>query len=469
MKKITSSHNFCVLLAGGSGTRFWPQSRVLEPKQFLSLHEKKSLFENTLARMICLFEPGHIFIVTSELYRHHVEKKIHIYKIPLENVIFEPVPKNTAPSVGLAVRLISLIDPKARICVLPCDHFIKNKVRFLQLIKKALSHCHRSLIILGIPPHRPATGYGYIQVGQKMPSDGVLRVRKYCEKPDLKTARRFLKNGCYYWNSGIFVGDCDVFMGEIKKCLYALHQQLMRISMISDINKVWKSVEAISFDYAVLEKTSSLNMIKASNLGWSDLGSWQAWDELLPKDKENNVFMGDIVNIGSRNVTVLGKQRLMAFLGVEDLIVVDTPDALLVTKKDRSEEVKNVVEILKTNQRHEHYIHRTTKRPWGCYTVLDIGIGFKIKLIEVFPQKALSLQLHKKRSEHWVVVEGRAKVIKDATVSYIGVNESTFIPPLCPHRLINPESSVLKIVEVQAGSYLEEDDIVRLKDDFCRV
>ncbi|MFH1691072.1 MAG: mannose-1-phosphate guanylyltransferase/mannose-6-phosphate isomerase [Candidatus Omnitrophota bacterium] len=469
MKKVLNDHNFCVLLAGGSGTRFWPQSRTLEPKQFLSLHEKKSLFEKTLDRTVSLFKPEKIFIVTSELYKHHIQEMIHLYKIPLDNIIFEPVPKNTAPSVGLAVRLISLIDTKARICVLPCDHFIKNKARFLQLLKKALSECHRSLIILGIPPHRPATGYGYIKVNQKRPLDGVLRVDKYCEKPDLKTAKRFLKSGCYYWNSGIFVGDCDVFMREIKKCLYPLYQKLMCISAISDIDKVWKSVAAISFDYAVLEKTTSLNMIKASNLGWSDLGSWQAWDELLSKDKENNVLMGDIVNIGSRNVTALGKQRLMAFLGVEDLIVVDTPDALLVTKKDHSEEVKKVVEILKANHRHEHYIHRRTKRPWGSYTVLDIGIGFKIKLIEVLPQKALSLQLHKKRSEHWVVVEGRAKVIKDEDVSFVEVNESTFIPPLCPHRLINPENSILKIVEVQAGSYLEEDDIIRLKDDFCRL
>ncbi len=471
MKKKINGHNFCILLAGGSGTRFWPQSRILEPKQFLLLNKEKSLFQQTLDRVLPIFSPEKIVIVTSELYKHQILATVGFYKIPEENVIYEPTAKNTAASVGVGVRLISLKDDQARICVLPCDHYIKNEDLFRFVMEKALAHCHNSLIVCGIPPHRPATGYGYIKVDKKGLEEkaDVFKALKYYEKPDLKKAQRFLKAGNYFWNSGIFVGTCGIFLREIKKNLPDLYSGLQKMKTADDVILFWEKLPSISFDYAVLEKTAFLGMVEAGDLGWSDLGSWQAWDELLTRDKENNVFLGDVVNIDSRNTTVLAKERLTAVLGVEDLIIVDTPDALLVTKKDRSEEVKKVVEILKAGQRNEHYTHRTTKRPWGSYTVLEIGLGFKIKLIEVLPRKALSLQLHSKRSEHWVVVEGRAKVVRGEDVFYVEVNESTFIPPLCSHRLINPGDSILKIVEVQAGSYLEEDDIVRLKDDFCRV
>jgi mannose-1-phosphate guanylyltransferase/mannose-6-phosphate isomerase len=218
----------------------------------------------------------------------------------------------------------------------------------------------------------------------------------------------------------------------------------------------------------VLEKTKDILMLKAQGLTWSDLGSWQAWDELLKKDRHGNSLMRDVINLESRNITVLGNKRLIVTIGLENLIVVDTPDALLITKKDKTEEVRKVVDILKKNKRQEHYLHRTVKRPWGCYTILDNGLGFKVKLVEVKPNMALSLQKHKKRSEHWVVVEGTAKIFKGRKSYYVRSNESTFIPISCVHRLMNPTDSVLRIVEVQTGAYLEEDDIVRLKDDFGR-
>ena len=239
-------------------------------------------------------------------------------------------------------------------------------------------------------------------------------------------------------------------------------------SKTKDVLANWDRIQPISFDYGVLEKTKNIGMILASGLDWSDLGSWQAWDELQEKDKNSNLFLADTIDIDSRDLTDLSQNRLIATIGLKGLVVVDTPDALLVADKKRSEEVKKVVEVLKKGKREEHYAHTTVKRPWGSYTVLNVGPRFKVKLVEVKPHKALSLQYHKKRSEHWVVTEGTAKIVKGRRSYFLYENQSTFIPKACIHRIINPTDSVLKIIEVQAGDYLGEDDIVRLKDDFGR-
>lgn len=471
-----ANHNFAVLLAGGQGSRFWPQSRTLEPKQFLSLHHDTSLFEQTITRMAGLIPPSNIVIAASELYRGQICDLVKQFGIPQDNLIFEPDGRNTAPCIGVASMIIHRKDPYARIAVLPCDHLIKNISRFQSLLKKAFSLCENRLVIFGIPPIRPATGYGYIQAGAEFSEgnsrkvlDGVFAVKRFTEKPDLKTAVRFVESKEYYWNSGIFVGSSTAFLSQFKKYLPKVYEVLPGIKTSDDIAKVWKNIPSVSFDYGILEKTSELVMISASNLGWSDLGSWQAWDELLPKDKEGNMFKADCVNIASRNITVVGNSRLIATIGLDDLIIVDTPDAVLITKKDRSEDVKKVVDVLKEQKRQEHYAHKTVKRPWGSYTVLDLGDGFKVKQVEVKPGKALSLQYHKKRSEHWVVVEGTARIVKGKKTAVYRANESTYIPVGCIHRLSNPtKNTVLKIIEVQAGKYLEEDDICRLKDDFGR-
>ncbi len=467
------SHKYAILLAGGQGSRFWPQSRTLEPKQFLSLYDPDpssenadSLFGQTIARIEKFIPANNILIVTSELYRTQIIELAAPFKIPQENLIFEPDGKNTAPSIGIAVRMIYLRDMSARICVLPCDHLIKNKANFVRMLDSALDLCEDSLFVFGIPPYRPATGYGYIKVKGK--GKEIFKVDKFLEKPNLRTAEKFVKDKNYYWNSGIFAGSAVVFMQEINTHLPLLYKKLFEIKRNEDIKRIWSHIEPVSFDYGVLEKSKKLLMFKADNLGWSDLGSWQAWDELLEKNKNGNVFKGDVINIESKNTTVLGKNHLVATIGLDNLIVVDTPDALLITRKDRSEDVKKVVDILKANKRQEHHLHRTVKRPWGSYTLLDLGAGFKIKLVEVKPKHSLSLQYHKKRSEHWVVVEGKAKIIKGKKSYCVNSNESTFIPVSCVHRLSNIGDSVLKIVEVQTGNYLEEDDIVRLKDDFGR-
>jgi mannose-1-phosphate guanylyltransferase / mannose-6-phosphate isomerase len=458
------NHNFAVLLAGGQGSRFWPQSRTLEPKQFLSLHRDKSLFEQTIARISRLIPAQNIIVATSDLYRSQIAELVQPFKIPSQNLIFEPDGRNTAPSIAVSAILIHRRDPHARIAVLPCDHLIKNSGRFRQLLRRAFALCDEKLVIFGIPPTRPATGYGYIQ-GMR-PGSGV---KRFTEKPDLKTARRFVRSGDYYWNGGIFVGSSSVFLRCFKDHLPAIYAVFPRVKAADDIGKVWKGMPSISFDYGILEKSKDLAMISASGLGWSDLGSWQAWDELLPRDKDGNVLKADVVNVGSKNITVVGSKRLIATIGLTDLVIVDTPDAILITKKDRTEEVKKVVETLKANKRQEHYVHKTAKRPWGSYTVLDMGDGFKVKQVEVKPGQALSLQYHKKRSEHWVVVEGTAKIVRGKKSFFFAANESTYIPVGCVHRLCNPsQDAVLRIIEVQAGRYLEEDDIVRIKDDFGR-
>lgn len=467
---------YAILLAGGEGSRFWPQSRTLEPKQFLSLHKGDSLFVQSIKRIKALIPAKNIFVVTSDLYRSQIIEHTSVFSIPAENIICEPTPKNTAPAIGLAVRLISLGDAQALVCVLPCDHIINNKTGFLKMLTRAFNLCDTNLVVFGIPPSRPATGYGYIKVKgigrdkeeKKSKTENVYRVEKFLEKPDLPTAERLIKERRHFWNSGIFVGQCSVFLEEIKKHLPLLYQQLLKLNQWSDIQRIWKALPAISFDYGVLENSKRLLMLKAEGLGWSDLGSWQAWDETLKKDRQGNVLLADAINLGSSNITLLGKQHLIATIGLKDLIIVDTADALLITKKDRSEEVKKVVEILKRQKRREHYLHRTVRRPWGNYTVLDTGKGFKIKLVEVKPRHSLSLQFHQRRSEHWVVVEGRAKILRGKKSYWVNSNESTFIPVGAAHRLINPTDSTLKLVEVQAGDYLEEDDIVRLKDDFGR-
>ncbi|MFA5099686.1 MAG: mannose-1-phosphate guanylyltransferase/mannose-6-phosphate isomerase [Candidatus Omnitrophota bacterium] len=497
-----ANHNFAVLLAGGQGSRFWPQSRTLEPKQFLSLHQDKSLFEQTIVRIIRLVPAQNIFIATSDLYRSQITELVKAFNIPEQNLIYEPDGRNTAPSIAVSAMLIHRRDPRSRIAVLPCDHLIKNKNRFLQLLKKAFALCDEKLVIFGIPPTRPATGYGYIQAnrhceepasrhcekpkatkrpranargsaepfrGEANLRNAVFSVKRFTEKPDLKTAQKFVQSGEYYWNGGIFVGSSTVFLQGFKDFLPQIYKSLHKIKISGDIAKIWRKVPSISFDYGILEKNKGLAMISASGLGWSDLGSWQAWDELLPKDKDGNVMKADVVNIGSKNITVVGSTRLIATIGLDDLVIVDTPDAVLITKKDKTEDVKKIVDTLKVNKRQEHYVHKTAKRPWGSYTVLDMGDGFKVKQVEVKPGHALSLQYHKKRSEHWVVVEGTAKIVRGRKSYIFEANESTYIPVGCVHRLCNPsKNAVLRIIEVQAGRYLEEDDIVRLKDDFGR-
>ncbi|MFB3918648.1 MAG: mannose-1-phosphate guanylyltransferase/mannose-6-phosphate isomerase [Candidatus Velamenicoccus archaeovorus] len=466
---------YAVVLAGGVGSRFWPQSRTLEPKQFLRLERDKSLFRRSLERIHSLVPVKNIYIVASPLYGDIIRSETALFNIPLSNLIFEPSPKNTAPAIALAVKIIfdRCRDENAGVAVLPCDQLITNTSRFFLLMRRAFSNCRDRFIVFGIPPHRPATGYGYIKASSKGgfgPGNTLRLVEKFCEKPDVRTAKRFLRQGSYFWNSGIFVGSVGVFLSAIHAHLPMLFKQVSAAAgSVGEKGLVsWNKIRPVSFDYGVMEKTKNIAMIPADRLGWSDLGSWQAWDELQRKDKNNNLLLADIVDIDSHDLTVLGREHLIATIGLKGLIVVDTPDALFIADKKKSEDVKRVVEILKKNKREEHFCHITVKRPWGAYTVLETGPGFKIKLVEVLPGKSLSLQLHRKRSEHWVVIQGQAIVTNGKGRFRVRRNESTFIPRGYRHRLENREKTILKIVEVQTGASLTESDIVRFQDSFGR-
>jgi mannose-1-phosphate guanylyltransferase/mannose-6-phosphate isomerase len=461
---------YAIILAGGVGSRFWPFSRELEPKQFMKMIEDDSLLQSTLKRIKDIISPSRIFIVTNNIYFYEVKAQVFRFNIPDENIILEPKGKNTAPAAGLCAQLITKKDKEAVLIVLPADHYIKNRHEFKRVLNKAIECAKENLLVtIGVKPIEPSTAYGYIKIRRKAASDkGYFAVDKFLEKPRLKKAREYTKGKDYFWNSGMFVWKASVLLDEIKKYLPKLYSSLMRIHSASDIPKVWPKIESISVDYGIMEHSKRIGLIPAS-FYWTDLGSWDALREIFYKDARGNILNGDTLDLNSKGICVFSRgNRLICTVGVKDLVIADTADALLVCNKDNTQDIRKVVEALKVSKRKEHVTHLTERRPWGSFTVLQAGLGFKIKLIEIFPGKRLSLQLHRKRAEHWVVVSGVAKVTSRNKVKLVRSNESIYIPKRIRHRLENPGKSPLKIVEVQTGSYLEEDDIKRLDDDFRR-
>jgi len=458
---------YAVILAGGVGSRFWPFSRELEPKQFMKVIGETSLLQSTIQRLKGVVEAKRIYIITNHIYFYEVKEQVAKFGIPDLNIILEPQGKNTAPAVGLCAKLISRIDEDAVLLVLPSDHYIKNLNNFRKTIKKAIVCAkHNFLVTIGIKPNAPSISYGYIKADVQ--KDGYLAVDKFLEKPDLNKAKKYFKDKKFFWNSGMFIWRAAVLLDEIKRYLPKLYTNLQMINSIDDIPKVWPKIEAISVDYGIMEHSLRIALIPA-NFYWTDLGSWDALAEIFPKDKEGNIINGDVLNLESRGVCVFSRgNRLVSTIGIKDMVIADTPDALLVCDRNKTQEVKKLVEMIKALQRKEHYVHLTERRPWGSFNVLQQGMGFKIKLIEIAPGKRLSLQRHKSRAEHWVVVSGVAKVTSAGKVSFVHSNESIYIPKGRKHRLENAQSLSLKIVEVQTGAYLEEDDIERFEDDFKR-
>jgi mannose-1-phosphate guanylyltransferase/mannose-6-phosphate isomerase len=465
---------YAVILAGGVGSRFWPFSRELEPKQFIKIIGEASLLQATIERVNGIVAPKNIYIITNNIYFYEVKAQIAKFGIPDANIILEPQGKNTAPAVGLCAKLISQIDKDAVLLVLPSDHYIKNPENFKLTIKKAITCAKKNLLVtIGIKPSAPSTGYGYIKIN---PESGIRNPKEYSvdrflEKPDLNKAKKYFKDKNFFWNSGMFIWKAAVFLEEIKKYLPKLYANLQMINLVADISKVWPKIEAISVDYGVMEHSKRIALIPA-DFYWTDLGSWDALSEIFPKDKKGNIANGDVLNLDSQGVCVFSRgNRLISTIGIKDTVIADTPDALLVCDRSKTQDVKKLVEMMKSLQRKENQAHLTERRPWGSFTVLQQGVGFKIKLIEIAPGKRLSLQRHNSRAEHWVVVSGVAKVTSAGKVSFVRSNKSIYIPKGRKHRLENSQSSLLKIVEVQTGMYLEEDDIERFEDDFkkeCR-
>jgi len=468
---------FPVVLSGGSGSRLWPLSRTLLPKQFLPLVSSKTMLQETLLRLKGVATLGAPVLVCSNDHRFLAAEQLREIGITTGAQILEPAGRNTAPAVAVAALHVLSSDPDGLMLVLPADHLIRNVARFREVVgKAAAAAADGRLVTFGIVGREPETGYGYIERGAPVEkSAGCFRVARFVEKPDEARAREFLASGRFYWNSGMFVFKASRYLEELgkyrKDILDAAKAAWAASSRDLDFvrldEKAFLASPSESIDYAVMEKTDDAVVVEA-DIGWSDIGSWTALWQAGQPDAEGNVTVGDVHVDDVHNCYVRAEHRLVTAVGVSDLVIVETSDAILVTHKDRSQEVKRVVDALKAKQRDEYLVHKRVYRPWGYYEGLDSGERFQVKRIMVKPGSKLSLQMHHHRAEHWVVVSGTARVIRGDDTLMLTENQSTYIPLGARHRLENIGRVPLHMIEVQSGGYLGEDDIVRLEDDYKR-
>ncbi|BDV00589.1 mannose-1-phosphate guanylyltransferase [Thermodesulfomicrobium sp. WS] len=461
-----------VILAGGSGTRLWPLSRKLYPKQLLPLLGKDTLLQMTWKRLAGL-GASMALVLCSEEHRFIVAEQLREIGA-VGRIILEPVARNTAPAVAVAALAATCQDPEAVLVVLPADHAV-DEASFQNAVHEALPLAEAGhLVTFGVPPTRPETGYGYIQRGEALPEGG-FRVVRFVEKPDADTARRYCDSGEYWWNSGMFVLRADVVLAELERfepdmvaaCRSALGTSCQDLDFLRlDAEKFAASPEK-SIDYAVMERTDRAAVLPLAT-AWSDLGSWDALWEAGAKDASGNVVHGDVLLADVHDSFVHAESRLVAAVGLADHIVVETVDAVLVAPRHRVQEVKQLVDTLKAHHRPEAVTHRKVFRPWGNYESIDAGDRYQVKRITVLPGQVLSLQKHFHRAEHWVVVRGTAMVTRGQEQILLRENESIYIPLGTVHRLENPGRIPLELIEVQVGPYLGEDDIVRLEDVYGR-
>lgn len=473
-----------IIMAGGSGTRFWPLSRELFPKQFLSLYGPESLLQGTVERILPLIPAERLWIMVGPKHESETRRILRTAEsegIPL-NVFVEPKSMNTLAPLAIASALVGKDDPEGVLAIMASDHLIGPQENFLALMKQACLIAERQNVILtfGIEPKRPETGFGYLELGEFQPSVStpmapVYSVRRFVEKPDRETAESFLSRRSHLWNSGMFVFRASVFLDELKEHQHAFfeHVDEFRAAMgtpgeTKALKKLYSKAPNTSVDYGLLEHSKNVWTVSAS-LDWKDVGSWSALDEISDRDVRGNVLRGNVMSVHNNDCILYGDKRVLAVIGVRDLIVVDTEDATLVCHKDEAQRVREVVSELKSKNRIEAMEHRTTHRPWGKYTILDQGPHYKIKNVTVNPKSRLSLQMHLHRSEHWVVISGTAKITLDDQEVFLHVNQSIDIPKTTRHRIENPGKVPLVFIEVQNGEYLEEDDIIRFSDDYQRL
>jgi mannose-1-phosphate guanylyltransferase / mannose-6-phosphate isomerase len=462
---------FGIILAGGSGTRFWPLSRSQYPKQVLRLLGSDSMLQATIGRVLPLIPQEHLLVVTSATQEDVIRLELHRKGWEAIRLVTEPLGRNTAAAVGLAARQLPAGDDPI-LAVFPADHHIQDQEAFLQALKRGAELAKAGfLVTFGIFPTRPETGYGYIQCGSPIDSQGTAYdASRFIEKPPLAQAEAFVQAGNYYWNSGIFLFSRKMILEAMARYLPELDSRLnaLQNNLASpQFEAMYRHLPSVSLDHGVLEKVDNLVVIPL-DVGWDDVGTWAALKNLFPPDDQGNVVLGNTVNLDSKNCIIYAQDRLVTTIGLDQMIVVDTPDATLVCPLHKVQEVKDLVAELDRREMVESSRHLTVERPWGSYTIIDAGDGYKVKEVVVDPGKRLSLQYHNQRAEHWVVVQGEALVTIGQEISKITANESVYIPVKTPHRLENPGQAALKIIEVQTGPYLEEDDIVRLNDDFWR-
>jgi mannose-1-phosphate guanylyltransferase/mannose-6-phosphate isomerase len=465
-----------VILSGGSGTRLWPLSRKNLPKQFLALSGVSTLFQQTVARSRALAEIGAPVVVCSEEHRFLVAEQLRALDVEGASILLEPMPRNTAPAIAVAAWQGLANDPDAVLLVLPADHLIGDTKSFAEAVGKAMPLAEQDwLVTFGIRPEAPETGFGYIKRGEAV-AEGGFRVERFVEKPDAANAKAYVDAGDHEWNSGMFLFKASCFLDELQQHAPEMHAATKAAFEAAKIDLDFVRIDRDAFaaspedsiDYAVMEKTSRAAVVPVS-CAWSDIGSWDALWAASERDHEGNRLEGDVIAIDSRNCFVRATdRRLVAALGLEDIVIVDTPDAVLVAPRSRVQDVKRLVDKIKSNGRQEHLFHRKVYRPWGSYDSIDMGQRFQVKRITVKPGAALSLQKHHHRAEHWVIVSGTAEVTRNEEVFLVAENESTFLPLGAVHRLRNPGKVPLELIEVQSGSYLGEDDIVRLEDVYGR-
>ena len=463
-----------VILCGGSGTRLWPVSRQQHPKQFISLFNDKSMLQNTVERLLPS-ESAPIFICNEE-HRFIVAEQTRELGVSPNTILLEPVGRNTAPAIALAAFKLVAEDADAVMMVLASDHNITDDVAFHEATEHAIALAEQDyLATFGIVPRSPHTGYGYIKKGDGVKDTVANQVAEFVEKPDEATAQGYLDSGQYLWNSGMFCFKASVYLDALKQyrpdIYQACEKAMANVANDLDFTRIdQQAFEACpdeSIDYAVMEHTSD-GVVVPLDAGWSDVGSWSAlWGE-LDKDDQGNAIVGDVICEQSENCLVKGSDRLVTTIGLKDVVIVDTPDALLVADKRQSEQVKTIVNQLKANDRQEYVHHREVYRPWGKYDSVDASERFQVKRITVKPGAKLSVQMHYHRAEHWVVVSGTAKVRNGDEEFLLTENQSTYIPIGAIHSLENPGNVPLELIEVQSGSYLGEDDIVRFEDRYGR-
>lgn len=459
-----------VVLSGGSGSRLWPLSRAHYPKQLLALNTDRTLLQETVSRFKGIDFIGAPIIVCNESHRFLVAEQMREIDNTPANIILEPIGRNTAPALTLAALTATENNNDVVLVVMPADHVINDQQSFQSALSDAIKLANEDkLVTFGIQPTSPETGYGYIKSGKDN------SVEAFIEKPDIETAKKYLEDASYLWNSGMFVIKASVWLQELEKyekdivslCKEAIKHSHHDLDFMRIGEKSFSKCKNISIDYAVMEKTSSAAIVSL-DAGWSDIGSWSSLAEVMKKDSEGNYTKGDCYIHNTENSFLISQDRMIAAVGLRDMIVVETADAVLVASKESSQDVKEIVERLKQEDRSQLHSHTKVFRPWGYYETIDVGLNFQVKRINVKPGALLSLQRHQQRAEHWVVVRGQADIVRGDKKITLKENESTYIPIGMMHRLENTTNNELEIIEVQSGEYLGEDDIERFEDLYNR-
>lgn len=462
-----------VILAGGTGSRLWPLSRSSHPKQFLPLVGEQTMMQATISRLAGIGDVQKPLVLCNDAHRFLVAEQLREIGFERSEVLLEPLGRNTAAAIAVAALTAFESDPDGTLLVLPADHLIPDTEGFHEAIERACSAARDGfLVTFGIVPSAPKTGYGYIRATS---GENAMVVKEFVEKPDPDTAREYLESGAYYWNSGMFLFKAERILEELQThapevlnaCKKAVDSGVRDLDFMRLDPDAFAACPSISIDYAVMEKTQSAALVPLDG-GWSDVGSWAALQDVGHDAETGNVLLGDVLTEGVRDSYIRSEGRLVAAVGLQNCIVVETPDAVLVADKSRSEDVKKIVERLQEDERDECSVHRRVHRPWGVYEGVTCADRFQVKRIVVKPGGALSLQMHHHRAEHWVVVKGTARITCDDDVRLISEDESTYIPLGTVHRLENPGVIPLELIEVQTGAYLGEDDIIRFEDIYQR-